>query len=132
MKKYVIAITIIIYSAVAFASSTKELKKVKETLKSIPATHNSNVLSVMHKNKIVLKDGFIDKFYAAIPEKHINEGDMILSIIFDVNPPKEVDVSKVAKTDLHARFIKRRGQSNWGADNGWAKGLIADDMPWRK
>lgn len=90
-----------------------------------------NGLGGIVENKITFRQGMIEVIAQPIPSQSLDTGDTALDIFFDTHPPAALEISKEATTDLHARFVKRKGALKWEPVNGWAKALIQDRMPWK-
>ena len=106
-----------------------ETRKAQNILATISAAHHLTVWGVIMENKITFRQGMIEVIAQPIPSQSFNTGDTTLDIFFDTHPPAALEISKEATTDLHARFVKRKGSLKWEAVNGWAKALIQDKMP---
>ncbi|MHB1332716.1 MAG: hypothetical protein ACYCY1_08975 [Sulfuriferula sp.] len=113
------------------AQWSQETRKAQNILATISAAHHLTVWGIIVENKITFKQGMIEVIAQPIPSQSFNTGDTTLDIFFDTHPPAVLEISKEATTDLHARFVKRKGALKWEAVNGWAKVLIQDKMPWK-
>ncbi|MBJ6724041.1 hypothetical protein [Geomesophilobacter sediminis] len=132
MRSIVVVAVIVLASyctGVAFAAVTVDEARLHAILENIRAGRHQNVLVVMSRNNLGVKTGKLQVARAADPGNNLKEGDAVLEVYFVIRAPVPQGYDLPA-SDLHARFVKRKGIRGWNPDNEWARNIVNDKMPW--